>query len=636
MSDTWVLSSVLEPKEDLAAIGSSGQETGSAHHRRLLKQLDAESALVTTFEPPDTWRTRFRERKIEFHMPRPRCVDKRVSYNPIIMSVNLCDTADFVILMINEHPSPDQVSTLIFYRLGLSGQPLYVGQTQYSNPRISSPVPRIQDMATGRICGVWLIEHNIGLENTCHWVKSSNAFANGDEEFQLWPLTVTKTIGDEKNTVNARIESLNSVSKVWQCLACLPDVSVSVSADRSNRGLVQLSPLENAGRCTRKLVVAKHIETEGIFLLGINHPMHMYDDGVRNASSLPREQISENLWKVVALLSPKQGWCFRNLTVAPYLVGNCHALIGIIWQETDSEDSRPELYHYNVCRTSSGDNLYAESVVSPDSAAESYDEAPASGNSQSYISIQGKRIASMTPQMGGIHSSSPLHDPETRFHKEEDPISGLQIFRDHNHRSHRERSREDVLNEKIIVWGRSEKGDSHITLRIFYLSFADPSQLRSYQNARSWIGTNTSPYRNNFCACPLHDDGFRVMLPDTSCEPLSCHPAYSPFRPRPTSRPESIFKPKSIFRLKSILSPLMSSLRKQKSPTVASAPKGSVEHIDPPARQEALEREMGFFKEIIKAMKGCGMSNESIETEWSGARMTDRGKIPKPNGWRDF
>ncbi|MCJ1463474.1 hypothetical protein MMC07_002081 [Pseudocyphellaria aurata] len=147
----------------------------------------------------------------------------------------------------------------------------------------------------------------------------------------------------------------------------------------------------------------------------------------------------------------------------------------------------------------------------------------------------------------------------------------------------------------------------------------------------SWTGTNASPYKHRFCACPLHDDGYRVMLPDTSCPSLSC-PEEIPSLA--TRKPPSRFK--SIFRPKSILSPLLRSVRKQESSAVDGACKGSVEHIDAPARQEALERRKSFFEETIKAMKGCGMSNESIETEWSGACMTDRGKIPKPNGWRDF
>ncbi|MCJ1463473.1 hypothetical protein MMC07_002080 [Pseudocyphellaria aurata] len=353
------------------------------------------------------------------------------------MSVHLCHNAEFVILVINEHPALDQVSTFILYRLGLSGQPVYVGLTKNPNPQISSPVPRIQDIVTNRVYQAWVIKLRIGLEEVRYVVKSSKAFADGDEEFQIWdweslaskkPASAV-TIGDETQTVDARVESLNSVSQVWHCLACLPDVSVpdvpvpdvpvpDMSVNKSNPGRVTYRILGHDERCTRKLVVAKHIETGVLFLLGISHPVYTNDDGSRNASSPALPQISEYLWKLVGLGSPKHGWYFKNVAVARNPAGR--AWIGIIWQETDCEDPRTELYSYSVHCDHSLDKIHAESVVRPDSASASYDEAPASGirgqvgKSQSYISIQGKRIASISPQIGGIHSSSPLRDLETR------------------------------------------------------------------------------------------------------------------------------------------------------------------------------------------------------------------------------
>lgn len=114
-------SSVLESKELLAAIGSSGQETGRTLHRSLLKKLDSKSALMATFEHPDTRRTRFRERKIKFHMPRHQYIDQYVMYKPTFMCVKISETAGFVAFMINERLSTDYVYILLFYRLGLLG-----------------------------------------------------------------------------------------------------------------------------------------------------------------------------------------------------------------------------------------------------------------------------------------------------------------------------------------------------------------------------------------------------------------------------------------------------------------------------------------------------------------------------------
>lgn len=238
MGDTWVLSSVLKPKGSLAVVGSSGQETGKVLHRRLLKKLDSESALTMTFEHPDTWRTRFRECKIEFHMPPPQHihVDKSLMYNPAFTSVKISDTADFVAFMINERPSPDYGCTLLFYRLGLFNQPIYVGATQYSKSRIPSAVPGIQNMVANRLSRAWVLKLKIGLTIASYLVTSSEAFAKDDDQFKLLPLGYSlveeplsaRTNGDDKQMIDAIIETLNSVSNMWVFLACLPNAVVSV------------------------------------------------------------------------------------------------------------------------------------------------------------------------------------------------------------------------------------------------------------------------------------------------------------------------------------------------------------------------------------------------------------------------
>lgn len=247
LRDTWVLSSVLEPKKAVAATASSGRETGRALHRSLLKKLDAESVLVETFEHPDSWGTRFRERKIEFCLPHQQYIDKSFMYNSAFTSIKLCDTADFVAFMINERPSPDYVCTLIVYRLGLAGRPIYVGSTQYSKSRTQSLVPRVQDMVANRLSRAWVIKLKIGPDVASYLVTSSEAFANDDDEFKLLPLgcsfpedsvrdqsAVTK--GDEKQMIDAIIESLNTVGKTWLFLACLPKSIVSGQAIESNPG----------------------------------------------------------------------------------------------------------------------------------------------------------------------------------------------------------------------------------------------------------------------------------------------------------------------------------------------------------------------------------------------------------------
>ncbi|MCJ1427639.1 hypothetical protein MMC29_005542 [Sticta canariensis] len=439
MGDTWVLS-----------------EIGKALHRRLLKKLDSESALTSTFEYPDTWRTRFRECKIEFHMPPHQHihVDKSFMYNPAFTSVKISDTADVVAFIINERPSPDYGCTLLFDRLGLFHQPIDVGATQYSKCRFPSVVPRIQNIVTNRLSRAWVLKLKIELTVASYLVTSSEAFAKDDDQFKLLPLGYSlpeepvsaRTNGDDKQMIDAIVETLNSVSNMWVFLACLPNA------------VAYEGWIEKDTRRARELVIAKHIKTGGLFIL----------------EDTPR----------------------------------------------------------------------ATRTVGSDCACGSYDVAMTSavrgqvGDTQSCISVQGKRISSIAPHMSGIHPSSPLRDlpdTQTRIHIDEDALGGVQLFCDPDQRGeHAERCRGGCLVQTIMVWGRSNKGDSHITLRIFDLSFAVPSRLRWYQTFSHWTAVDTSPHQKTYCTCPLHDEGFRVMLPDPSCHTLSYHPSYLP-----SSRPKS-------------------------------------------------------------------------------------------------
>lgn len=167
--------------------------------------------------------------------------------------------------------------------------------------------------------------------------------------------------------------------------------------------------------------------------------------------------------KIVSLLSPpRQDMCFRNFTVATFSVPKRNALVGILWQETQLEVLRAELYYYNVPCASFFDIPNAQNSVDLDGATGSVNEASARGNpwNSSYISVQGNRITSIAPHMGGIHPSSPLRDlPDTQSRVFEDEVGGLQTFCNADQRVDGERHREYCLDQKMMIWGRSKKDD---------------------------------------------------------------------------------------------------------------------------------------------------------------------------------
>lgn len=76
-------------------------------------------------------------------------------------------------------------------------------------------------------------------------------------------------------------------------------------------------------------------------------PIRLHQRGIRAGDQLSWDADKWKNSESCALLFPPPGHdlCFR--IVATVLVPKYNALIGIIWQKTESEDSRPELYQWN-------------------------------------------------------------------------------------------------------------------------------------------------------------------------------------------------------------------------------------------------------------------------------------------------
>ena len=130
------------------------------------------------------------------------------------------------------------------------------------------------------------------------------------------------------------------------------------------------------------------------------------------------------------------------------------------------------------------------------------------------MKVQGKRVSSLSRRIGGIHSASPLSGIATR---EQAALGGLQL----PHTStNQEAYPRNVQYQKCFVWGLSDDDNYQISCQIFDFSFADPQRLRLLTN--DGIQVRHQPTARHFisalnalhCACRLHDDGFRVVLPD--------------------------------------------------------------------------------------------------------------------------
>ena len=338
-----------------------------------------------------------------------------------------------------------------------------------------------------------------------------------------------------------------------------------------------------------------------------------------------------------ALLSrPQRISVYQNVAVAPTIIKDGSIRAAIVWQTTKMETKISELYiydlpeavYYEPCR-SYNENI-SESVS--DTAGDSSEAAMV----QSCRLIQGKRVTSLEQHIGGIHPSSPLYPLAL---PQETALGGLQFPHTTDSQDTYPRN---VQYQKCFVWGpaTSEGECTHISFKVFDFSFADPQRLQSLvaYSVGSGQRRNGNIHRIGLnslhCACALHDDGFRIFLPDVTSVEAS----------EPAARRKTAGEAASSWLQKSAVSKEgLSSLNGTTwslwpwKPTAAqnSGPNtGSITQDDPAARRAALERRQEWLRGRIIGMKRVGLSDFMIAELWNLSTWTQYGQIRKPNGWQ--
>ena len=307
--------------------------------------------------------------------------------------------------------------------------------------------------------------------------------------------------------------------------------------------------------------------------------------------------IGKGSLKGTALLCrPQSGSIYKNVAVAPLLTTDGLLRVAIVWQTEEINYIRSELYVYDLCE---------EAYYEPDRS-----DNDLATSDQRYAIIQGKRIHSVGNLMGGVHTSSSLF---TQASTQEIALGGLQL-------PHSKESQEiyyplNVQYQKCFIWGPVDSNENctEIACSVFDFSFADSQHLRLL--GRDGIRTKQQMLIHDtyYCACKLHDDGFRIMLPDSinittvNATAQDRKPKNSSFFPWKTLPPE----------------------RQQ-------VDIGSVTHYDPQGRRKALEREEEWYRERIRGMRRCGLTDFEIVELWGHARWTQWGQVGKPDDWKEL
>lgn len=223
LSRTWVLSSVLGVNEERSQV--AGSLSAPLSHRDLLKKLDDDSGLPSTFQHPDAWRTRFRTRTLDFSLPSPSSTRTRLALVAAARTGTQNGWLAFQLRDSAQETTDRSQSTLVIYRFDSAELPWYAGA-----------VHNVEGQGTLRIISVaeirrdkeWVLRIEIGGTAGFYSLNVQEAFSNSDCRFSLKTLeTLEKVPGlsEDESTVQGfdRLpEPLPTGDQSWKILAGFP------------------------------------------------------------------------------------------------------------------------------------------------------------------------------------------------------------------------------------------------------------------------------------------------------------------------------------------------------------------------------------------------------------------------------
>lgn len=233
MSNTGILASVLGFEHPLAVRVDLRSGTYEVNLRRLQRDLDYERTIYSDHEHPGIWPLRFRRRVMDFSIPQ---VCKHVHGKYSISrsefgSADFSTIGRFVVLLVSTSietaASSQQVHSVVFYQIALSGEPLHVGSLPC--PR-NGPLSVIRGIET-RSNKSWSLTIGIDGSTRSYSIVTRGAYARTDAPFVLEELeTESPPFADaqESNIVTQSSNYFATPKKLWQILTYIPYTTVSI------------------------------------------------------------------------------------------------------------------------------------------------------------------------------------------------------------------------------------------------------------------------------------------------------------------------------------------------------------------------------------------------------------------------
>lgn len=625
MGNPWVLSTVMNRKAGCPPY--SPREPGSEGEmtiRNLLKSLDQESHLLSTYLESDAWRTRFRVRSLEFST-----AEVNGDCSPAVSAAQLRSAtrigSQFGLMILQVVPvhilpilAPSTKSMLLFFHFDSHDFPHYAGYAEHPASEGTINTVSTAEIEPRRS---WILTIQISDQLRSYSVESRKSFSKSDTPFCITELEdpqATQQLGglvEEKLTPATCEDStrLTPSNQLWKMLVSFP-TSEGGNARRhlcniDGSHLLRVYLTGGVHQLDGSPYLVRHVSSDNVIATKrcnrFGSPLEVFN------STTIQDDPNRYLFGLPILLHPYDNCIFRNIAIAPVTTRHGTVRVAIIWQSRDVENRRLELYIYDV----------PEACCHGDHGASSESPRATLGDFPDHRVVQGKRVTSINHQMGGIHPSSPVWGlASTAAAKEtlqrECALGGLQVphsISDQDSFPH------NLQYQKCFVWGPVENQETvSIQCKIFDFSFADPHRLKSMisktaYHSEAW---RYLPEMNRLhCACALHDDGFRIVLPPT--EQLA---TVSPGVQKQTEkRHGSSFWP-----------------WKCKDTAQVSEHMPVVTRNDSVARQEALDRETEWLRQRIRAMKRADLSNFDIAELWGSARWAQYGQVRKPDGWENL
>ncbi|KAI4204495.1 MAG: hypothetical protein LQ350_001045 [Teloschistes chrysophthalmus] len=588
MTSTIVLRTVLGSQRREKA-----QASGIEWLRLLRRDFDRQSDLIQCWNHPDVWRTRYRQCDISFLIPPVFDFSDNARFTADHLpthqlSAHFCMNGGPLGYLVTaaRAPSGKLFHSVIIYHFSILGRPCYVGSITYDG---DLGAPRIANLSQASYYGDWHFDVLTDENTDSYSIGSSYAIAKGESPFTIRKLghslpAEASSLSRETDSPGKELEPLYSMHSTDTLIAVLPG---------------------HTNEPKRSLVLAGSGE------FGQHDVYLCYTPLAKQYASLP----------MARLCPPRAEVVLRNIALSSSGHPDGTTTVAILWQEVSTLPKRPELYIYEIPKrihVSTGSGLHPN--VRPNSTyAHSLRQTLNHKQRQLPSNISGKRIRSLDSNAGGVHSASPLwRNPEERTTREHQTnLGGLAILQ----------TDEKVLfplgtkatHQAVFAWG---PGSDQVDLSIFDLSYANhnleqlPARFYGstdstwYKRAAYHLTKHDPqlsgiPYNGILCQCAMHDDGYKVILPNDG-------------RQRTATR--AGVESRTIWNL----------WYGPRVPTAA-ATEGCVEHYDSPARAKAWARRDEWLQQRIEIMKGVGLSDKEISIAWKEQLWTRSGLFDRPD-----